>query len=167
LITLVRAAAAQAQATTQSHRLRVVAPEQPLHGWWDRDRLNQVLHNLLSNAIKYAPDGGDILIQVEARDQEAWVTIVDQGIGIPPDEVGHLFDRFYRTRAATGSRIEGLGLGLYISKGLVEAHGGRIWVESEVGRGSTFTFALPTGQPPDAESGGRGTREQGSGGAEE
>jgi PAS domain S-box-containing protein len=143
LVTRVLADAEQAQATTQAHRVRVAAPDRPLEGWWDPDRLGQVLQNLLSNAIKYSPAGGDILVRVESAGPEALVSVRDNGIGLAPEVLPNLFGRFFRAGISSGT-VQGLGLGLYISKELVEAHGGRIWAESAgPGRGSTFWFALP------------------------
>jgi signal transduction histidine kinase len=149
LVELVRASAEHAQATSARHSVRVSAPAGPLEGWWDRDRLDQVLGNLLSNAIKYAPAGGDVRIQVDDLGAEARVSVEDRGLGIPPEALPRLFERFYRVQHPEAGEIQGLGLGLYITKSLVEAHGGRIAVESEPGRGSTFSFTLPYGQPAD------------------
>jgi NtrC-family two-component system sensor histidine kinase KinB len=147
LVELVRAAADQAQALTRAHEVRFEGPDGPLLGQWDRDRLDQVLQNLLANATKYAPDGGTIVVRVEDRGCEARVSVADQGPGIAPDALPSLFGRFFRTEEARASGAEGLGLGLYISRTLVEAHGGRIWAESMLGQGSTFTFALPYAPP--------------------
>ncbi|MCA1724045.1 MAG: hypothetical protein LC748_07335, partial [Thermomicrobia bacterium] len=93
-------------------------------------------------------DGGDICLRVEDRGDEARVSVSDQGIGIIPEALPQLFDRFYRAKGALTLGVQGLGLGLYITKGLIEAHGGRIWVETEVNKGSTFVFTLPYTQPP-------------------
>jgi signal transduction histidine kinase len=98
-----------------------------------------VVENLLGNALKHGPEEGEVVVRVEERAGEALLSVRDSGPGIDPAHVPHLFDRFYRAN----SRSSGLGLGLYISRILVEAHGGRIWVESQPGRGSTFTMALP------------------------
>jgi signal transduction histidine kinase len=123
------------------HALRIEAPRSPIVGFWDRDRLGQVLDNLIGNAIKYSPEGGEIAIQVEATDAEGRVSIEDHGIGIAGDALPRLFERFYQGQDPGVST--GLGLGLYISRMLVESHGGRIWAESEPGQGSTFVIALP------------------------
>jgi len=112
----------------------------------DYNRLERILLNLLSNALKYSPAGTTVRIRAEARETEVVVAVIDQGRGIMPDDLPKLFQRFYRTTAER--RTEGLGLGLYITRLLVEAHGGRIWVESEVGKGSTFTFTLPITRTP-------------------
>ncbi|MEJ7762017.1 MAG: PAS domain S-box protein [Thermomicrobiales bacterium] len=142
LVSLVRAEAEAANPPGGDHRIRVVAPEEPVLGEWDADRLGQVLQNLLGNAVKYAPGDDRVTILVEADAAEARVEVADHGPGIPPEHLARLFERFYRADA-TGAG--GLGLGLYISRMLVEAHGGRIWARSEPGQGSTFTFVLPRG----------------------
>lgn len=106
----------------------------------DRDRLLQVLDNLLSNAIKFTGAGG--WVRIEAEQEGSWVhfQVADTGVGIPEELRIHLFDRFWQARR---SDRRGLGLGLAIAKGLVEAHGGRIWVESQLGSGTTFHFTMP------------------------
>ena len=107
----------------------------------DPDRLERIVLNLLSNALKYSTPGTPVEVRARHTDGEALLEIEDRGPGIAPAELPRLFQRFYR--AAGASRREGLGLGLYITRTLVEAHGGRIWVESEPGKGSVFRFALP------------------------
>ena len=109
----------------------------------DREKLHLVLANLLSNAIKFTPEEGGIQVAVEAKGNEVWVSVRDTGIGIPPREQESIFDRFYQVEPSLTRRFEGIGLGLSIAKGMVELHGGRIWVESVEGMGSSFTFALP------------------------
>ena len=125
-------------------------PAVPVVGCWDPDRLGQVLDNLLGNAVKYSARGEEVTIQVAALDGEARLQVTDRGAGIPPEVLPRLFERFYRADHTGGS--SGLGLGLYIARMLVEAHGGRIWAESEVGRGSAFTIALPL-HPPEGPGG--------------
>lgn len=115
----------------------------------DPDRLEQVLGNLLSNALKYGEPGQPIVVRLERTGREARVSVTNHGRGIPPDEIGHVFERFRRTRESRSGRVRGIGLGLYITKGIVEAHGGRIWVESEPGRLTSFTFALPLARASD------------------
>lgn len=110
-------------------------------------RLRQVLDNLLTNAIKYSPNGGRIDVAARWCDSEVTVAVSDQGIGLPPDKIGRLFEKFYRVDNALAHRVRGSGLGLAIVKHIVDAHGGRIWVESDLGRGSTFTFSLPVSTP--------------------
>lgn len=106
-------------------------------------RLAQVVANLLSNAIKYTPTGGRINVTARAQRGEVTVTVEDNGIGIAPEHMVHVFERFYRVPGASQVGAEGTGLGLSICKSIVEKHGGRIWGESEEGRGSAFRFALP------------------------
>jgi len=110
----------------------------------DRERVLQVLANLLGNAVKFTPAGGTVTVEALADDAEVRVAVRDTGPGIPEDEQPRLFQRHWQSRA-TAAR--GSGLGLYIAKGLVEAHGGRLWVDSTLGAGSTFTFTLPL--PPE------------------
>ncbi|HWE63553.1 MAG TPA: ATP-binding protein [Chloroflexota bacterium] len=148
LASLAREAAAQAITVTPEHPVQVEAPEQLLAGWWDGDRVTQVLQNLLANAAKYSPAGSTITVRVAAGAGEALVSVADRGVGIDPEELPRLFERFYRTDAATQSGAEGLGLGLHICKLLVEAHGGRIWVESMLGQGTIVSFTLPCTQAP-------------------
>ena len=111
----------------------------------DPKRVDQILVNLLSNAIKYTPDTGSVTLSVQKDDAADMVriSVTDTGIGIPADLLPHIFDRFVRAERAERLGTAGTGLGLAIAKGLVEAHGGEIWVESEEGCGSTFTFTLP------------------------
>jgi signal transduction histidine kinase len=122
-------------------RVRVVPAEEVLTTCVDSYHLERILTNLLSNALKYSDPGSEVLLRTELRDGEVRVSIQDQGHGILPEDLPHLFDRFYRAKGVR--KMEGLGLGLYITRMLVEAQGGRIWVESKQGQGSTFTFALP------------------------
>jgi len=107
----------------------------------DPARLDRILTNLLGNALKYSEPGTEVVLGAEGADGQVRVWVADQGKGIPPEELPHLFDRYYRVKGTR--KTEGIGLGLYITRMLTEAHGGRIWVESEVGRGSTFSFTLP------------------------
>ncbi|MBI3360526.1 MAG: HAMP domain-containing histidine kinase [Chloroflexi bacterium] len=111
--------------------------------WADPDRLHEVIANLVDNAVKYSPDDGEVMLEVEARDGEGWVSVSDSGPGIPFDQRSRLFEKFHRLDSGDAKETYGYGLGLYLSRRLVEAMGGRIWVESEPGRGTTFRFALP------------------------
>ena len=128
---------------TQSprHTVRADVPGEPVVGTWDRDRIAQVLDNLLGNAVKYSPDESEITVGVTIIDREARLSVTDQGEGIPHEKLSQLFERFYR--ADHGGTTSGLGLGLYIARMLTEAHGGRIWAETEPGKGSSFIVALP------------------------
>lgn len=107
----------------------------------DRERIERVVMNLLDNAVKYSPSDKPIVVQLGYRDGEAVISVTDQGVGISAQDLPHIFDRYYRVK--TGKKTEGLGLGLYIARLIVEAHGGHIWAESELGRGTTFYFTLP------------------------
>lgn len=109
----------------------------------DPDRIRQVVDNLLSNALKYSPDGSDIDVVVEERNGTIATSFIDHGIGIPKDEVPQLFERFHRARNVSSRYYGGLGLGLYIAKAIIQAHGGTIRIQSEEGEGSTFTVTLP------------------------
>jgi len=109
----------------------------------DRRRLTEVLQNLLDNAIQYTPSGGQIMVSAETSDSEVLITVSDTGIGIPQADQPRIFERFYRVDVARSREVGGTGLGLSIAKHLMEAHGGKLWVESEVGQGSQFHFSVP------------------------
>ena len=119
-----------------------VSPELPLI-MGDRGRLVQILLNLLGNAVLYTNQGGRIGVEVRVVDSAIAIAVSDSGIGISPDDIGKVFDRFYRGESSRVQECQGTGLGLAIVKSFVEMHGGRIWVESVLGKGSTFTFTLP------------------------
>ncbi len=109
----------------------------------DEDKLEQILTNLVSNAVKYSPAGGPVEITVVERENEIEVSVADKGVGIPEDRLDRIFEKFYQVDSSTKRRVGGAGLGLYLTKHLVNAHGGRIWVKSKVGEGSTFYFTIP------------------------
>ncbi len=113
----------------------------------DRRRLTEVLQNLLDNAMQYTPAGGQIMVSASADDAEVTFTVSDTGIGIPRADQFRIFERFYRVDVARSREVGGTGLGLAIAKHLVEVHGGRIWVDSEVGQGSQFHFTVPIFDP--------------------
>jgi signal transduction histidine kinase len=115
--------------------------------WMDRDRMMQVLTNLLGNAVKFTPERGSIVVRASLRGGEILFAVHDSGPGIPRDDLDRVFDRFWQAR---GTAQLGAGLGLFIARGIVGAHGGTIWAESEVGAGSTLYVALPLAPPPDA-----------------
>jgi len=108
----------------------------------DEDRLGQVLSNLLSNAIKYSPEGGEIRISGQVRADQVIICVQDEGVGIAPGDIPHIFDRFYRAEEASRT-TKGAGLGLYLTRAIVEAHGGRIWVDPRPGDGARICFSLP------------------------
>jgi two-component system phosphate regulon sensor histidine kinase PhoR len=109
----------------------------------DRGRLGEVLQNLLDNAVQYTPPNGRIRVSAIAQEGEVVFTVSDNGIGIPHSDQSRIFERFYRVDAARSRELGGTGLGLAIARHIVEAHGGRIWVESTVGQGSDFQFSIP------------------------
>jgi len=155
---LVKSAVAGVQARAEDRGVRV---EASIAGGLppvlvDPDRVGQVLRNLVANALRYTPQGG--VVQVSARpDVEAgssanagsfaWVSVADTGSGIPPEDLPHIFDRFYRVDRSRTRASGGTGLGLAVVKQLVESQGGRVWAESELGRGTAFHFTLPTATP--------------------
>jgi len=110
------------------------------------ERLAQVLVNLVHNAVKFSPDGGEVAARVRSVGREVEVAVEDHGIGIPKADQARIFERFYKADKAR-RRGAGTGLGLAIARHVIESHDGRIWVESEEGQGSTFTFSVPTGEP--------------------
>jgi len=131
-------------ATGKSLKLVIDVPAELPLVFADRERLLQVLENLASNAIKFTPPGGHVELKVEPGPGEVRFSVCDNGPGIAIADLPRLWDRYYQGER---KRRKGLGLGLYISRGIVEAHGGRIWVESQEGKGTTFTFALPAADP--------------------
>ncbi len=112
-------------------------------GTYDRRRIEQLVENLVENAKKYSPEAARVQVEVWQQDSEARISVHDQGIGIPPADLPTIFERFARASNVDDRKFHGMGLGLYICRGIVEEHGGRIWAESEVGNGSTFHVALP------------------------
>jgi signal transduction histidine kinase len=119
-----------------------ISPSLAIYG--DRDYLEQVLINLLDNAIKYTPEGGRVGISVNEKDgHEVLFLIKDDGIGIPREDLSRVFERFYRVDKGRSQELGGTGLGLSIVKHIVQAHGGTVWAESRLGKGSSFYFTLP------------------------
>lgn len=135
--------ALEIQRRTENHQIIVdFSPNLPILDL-DPRWIKQVFRNLLDNAIKYSPDGGLIVIRAEARAHDVVITMADQGIGISPEDLIPLFEKFYRVRSNYSLHIPGAGLGLPISRAIIEAHGGRIWAESNLGEGTTIHFSLP------------------------
>src|SRR5438105_7654904 len=132
------------QLMATKHELRLnYDPEQRLTVRGDRDHLEQVLNNLIGNAMKYSPDGGAIDVGVTRAGEEVEFTVGDHGIGIRPAELMRVFGLFYRSPDRLARDVGGMGLGLYITKEIVDRHNGRIWADSEVGKGTVFHVALP------------------------
>ena len=130
--------------------IAAVPPDLPLvHA--DEARITQVLSNLLSNAIKYSPEGGEIRVSSQVTPKEVIITVSDQGGGISPEDQKQVFTRFFRANNALTRKTQGAGLGLYLSKAIIDAHGGRIWVESDGKHGARFSFSLPRSPEPSAQ----------------
>lgn len=128
--------------------LEVASPVNNVTAWADRDKVAQVLMNLIGNAVKFTPPQGKVTIALE-RNGDEWVqvSVTDTGPGIPPEEANKIFDKFVQLAQVGTQKPKGTGLGLAICKALIEMHGGKIWVESKLGKGSTFSFTLPAQQP--------------------
>lgn len=141
--------------TLETMRARAEAKEIRLVGevdrkvdpvWMASDKISRVLHNLLENAIRHTPVGGEVSLKAERSGDQVCISVRDTGEGVPAEAIPHVFERFFRaeqSRSRAGYDAGGTGLGLAIAKGLVEAHNGRIWLESEVGKGAVFSFVLP------------------------
>ncbi len=139
-----------ARHSSDHHRCAVDAP-QSVVGVYDRTRLTQLLDNLCENAVKYSPEGGTVQVRVWQDQDNAYLTVADQGIGIPAADLPHLFDRFHRGANVDDRRFAGMGLGLYICHSIVTQHGGRLWATSPgSGQGSTFHVLLPLHEPESA-----------------
>ncbi|APX01291.1 sensor histidine kinase [Arthrobacter sp. QXT-31] len=134
--------AALPRAAESGIQLRADAPA-TLEAQIDAARISQVLDNLVSNAIKYSPDGGDVVVSLRSEDGHMVCSVSDTGMGMSQQDQEEVFAKFFRSAAVRNSTIPGVGLGLSISKAIVEAHGGRVSLASEVGKGTTFTFAVP------------------------
>ncbi len=168
LIQAIRGAAADTESLrlARQQTCRLELPDQPLHALADAVRVQQVLFNLLSNAAKFTPEGGEVVLRALAtstplpipgdrtgehprleRREAVWVTVGDTGMGIRPEDIPKLFQEFSQVDASASRRVQGSGLGLALSKRLVELHGGQIGCESIYGKGSTFWFILPTDGP--------------------
>ncbi|TLM65863.1 MAG: PAS domain S-box protein [Deltaproteobacteria bacterium] len=130
-----------AEGAIPADRLAVEIPEDLPWVAADPDRLERIFQNLLSNALKFSPAGSKVIVQARRADDEIIVSVTDKGKGIAPEDCSHLFRRYFQVKGEQSAK--GAGLGLYISRLLVEAHGGHIWVVSKVGEGSTFHFTLP------------------------
>jgi two-component system sensor histidine kinase KdpD len=136
----------QHQELWAEHPLKInIPPDLPLVEV-DSTLIEQVFANLLDNAVKYSPSGSEITITVEKQNQEMRIVVADKGKGLPPGHEDKVFDKFYRMHSP--GYVSGTGLGLSICKGIIEAHGGKIWAENRPGGGEMFYFALPLKEPP-------------------
>ncbi len=142
---LARDLAQEFQQRTQAHHLVVDLPLTFPPVQADPRWIKQVFRNILDNAIKYSPDGGLVVIQGEVRPESVVINIADQGIGISPENLIPLFEKYLRVKSSNEYYVPGTGLGLPIARAIVEAHGGRIWAESKKGQGTTVSFSLPRG----------------------
>ena len=142
LVALAEEVADRMRVVSAQHKLKVHS-DGPVVIDADRDHLEQVLNNLVGNAIKYSPGGGAIDIDVRGSDGTGLITVRDRGIGIPAEELPAVFGLFYRSPDRRARDVGGMGLGLYISKQIVDRHGGRIWADSKHGQGTTFSVELP------------------------
>jgi signal transduction histidine kinase len=132
---------------SKNHTLEVICPAGPLAVRADPNRLNQVLSNLLTNCIKYCPQGTRIRILARRKDGRTYFYVRDEGPGIPENQLAQLFQLFFRADTAVSRAVTGTGIGLYVSKTIVEAHGGRIGVTSQEGKYTTVHFWLPESEP--------------------
>jgi two-component system sensor histidine kinase KdpD len=128
---------------THDHMLELKIPADLPAVFADCSRIGQVINNLTDNAVKYSPLGSPIVISAASDDNSLVISVTDSGTGISSDSLEVLFEYFFREKTAATMGKGGMGLGLPICKGIVEAHGGRIWVESQPGKGSTFRFSIP------------------------
>jgi PAS domain S-box-containing protein len=126
--------------TTHQINLELCRPQQI---YADRDKINSVISNLISNAVKYSPKDTTVQISCAVNESEITISVKDEGVGISAADAAKIFDRYYRVESSNTKHISGFGIGLYLSAEIVERHGGKIWVESEPGKGSTFYFSLP------------------------
>ncbi|HEX6608226.1 MAG TPA: ATP-binding protein, partial [Chloroflexia bacterium] len=132
----------------------------PVTGVYDPVRMMQLIENLVENAVKYSPEGGPVRVQVWQEAGTNHLSVTDSGIGIPTEDLPHVFERFHRGTNVDDRRFAGMGLGLFICRGIAEQHGGHIWATRAPGRGSTFHVALPVAAPPgESEPGAAPTQE--------
>ncbi len=141
---IIRRCTADYQRARPDHHFEILLPEKPVVAFVDDRKLFQVMENLLSNAAKFSPAGSLIRVGCEVSETDVRVSVSDEGVGMTSDQVERVFDKFYRVDASNTAK-EGLGLGMSIVKGIIEAHGGQIWVESKIGEGTNVIFTLPWG----------------------
>lgn len=142
LNTLIEKIAQKFQTQTTQHSIIVDLPDDLPVVMADENRISQLISNLISNAIKYSPEGGDIRISGQTRSDKVIICVSDEGCGISPEDIPHVFDRFYRSEDAK-KKTKGAGLGLYLARAVVEAHGGQIWVDPKAEKGTRICFSLP------------------------
>ncbi len=142
----------QDEARSQGVTLSVEKADSPLYMDADGVKINIALSNLVKNALQFTDSGGRVTVRAGEESGYLKVSVEDTGIGIPPRDLSRVFERFFQVETHLTRRYTGMGLGLAVAKGMIELHGGRIWAESEVGKGSTFTFLLPEHQPSPSES---------------
>ncbi|MEW6554486.1 MAG: GAF domain-containing protein [Actinomycetota bacterium] len=140
---LVRITIGKLQSQFPNHEIKLVSPESMGPVRADPDKIEQVFVNLVDNAVKYSPSGGEIVLTLEAQPHKVECGVRDSGVGIPEEHLPYIFEKFHRVDNRATREIYGTGLGLYVSRSIVEAHGGTIWAESVLGEGSTFHFTLP------------------------
>jgi signal transduction histidine kinase len=140
-------AEARLKALTNNHRLIIEKPSGMPPILMDKMRIAQVLTNLVENAVKFSAESSPIIIQAEVEDNKVIISVTDKGKGISRENVGKLFNRFFQAENVVSGKTSGTGLGLAICKVIVEAHGGKIWAESQEGKGSRFSFSLPVNSP--------------------
>jgi signal transduction histidine kinase len=134
----------ETMADAKGHTLEVIAPEMSLVVVVDRIKFGMAITNLLNNAIKFTPSGGHILLTHERKPNAVWIIVRDTGVGIPHDQLERIFEEFHQVEDHMTRRHGGMGLGLSIARALIEAHGGRMWAESDgMGHGSAFFINLP------------------------
>jgi len=160
---LLQTTIAEARLRTPGHKIVLKLPKTALRLNGDGRRIRQVVDNLIENATKYSKAGSTVTVEAKSQDSELVISVADQGIGIPHENLESVFDRMFNLEHRLTQESGGLGLGLALCKGLVEAHGGRIWVESELEKGSCFYFALPQGAIAEGEAyGEKGQQSNGS-----
>ncbi len=132
-----------AQVSAEEHAITLDIQVQDSRIIADKLRVGQVIGNILDNAIRFSPQGRQVKVELKEQNSDYLVSITDQGIGVSPEYIDHIFERFYRVRNTASRQYSGIGLGLFVARAIIEAHGGHIWVESNEGLGSTFSFTLP------------------------
>jgi PAS domain S-box-containing protein len=142
LCDLIRQKTALYESSATTHRFSLILSDGPVEVVADRDKMDQALENIFSNAVKYSPEGGDIRVSANNQQKSVLVVVEDHGIGMTPEQVRRMFDKFWRADSSN-TAIEGTGLGMSIVKYIVEAHGGNVWVESKPGEGTKVCFNIP------------------------